>query len=300
MDKIKLSVIIVNYRSEKYLDECLSSIEKSDFPNDILETIVVSNSPLNKELKIIENRYPQVIYIHNHENAGFSVANNSGIRKSSGQYILILNPDTIIHKSTLSYMVDYLEHHYDIGIATCLVKLSDGAIDDACHRGFPTPWNAFCYFSGMAGIFPTSSFFNGYHLGYKNLDKVHEIDSCAGAFLMIKRTAGEKVKWFDEDYFWYGEDIDLCFRVKEAGFKVLFIPQVAIMHHKGVTSGIKKHSKNISSSTKDVRKKATVARFDVMSLFYRKHYLQKYPKLITQIVLCGINIKKFITLQSLK
>ncbi len=300
MVNIKLSVIIVNYRSEKYLDECLSSIEKSDIQGNLLEIIVVSNSPLNKELKIVEDKHSQVIYIHNHENAGFSRANNIGIRKSSGQYILILNPDTIIDRSTLSYMVDYMENHHDSGIATCLVKLSSGAIDDACHRGFPTPWNAFCYFSGLAGIFPASSFFNGYHLGYKNLDQTHEIDSCAGAFLMIRRTIGEKVKWFDEDYFWYGEDLDLCFRVKEIGFKIVFIPQVSIMHHKGVTSGIKQHSKNISSATLEVRKKATNARYDVMGLFYRKHYLSKYSRLITEIVLTGINIKKFITLTFLK
>ncbi len=300
MAKIKLSVIIVNYRSEKYLDACLSSMEKSDFLKNNLEIIVVSNSPFNKELKFVEDKYPQTIYIHNHENAGFSRANNIGIRRSSGQYILILNPDTIIPRSTLTYMVDYMENHPETGIATCLVKLSGGAIDDACHRGFPTPWNAFCYFSGLAGIFPGSRFFNGYHLGYKNLEQTHEIDSCAGAFLMIRRSVGEKVKWFDEDYFWYGEDLDLCFRVKEIGFKIVFIPQVTIMHHKGVTSGIKSHSKDISSATLEVRKKATLARYDVMGLFYRKHYLYKYPRLVTEIVLSGIKVKKFITLLFLK
>ena len=116
MGKIKLSVIIVNYSCEKYLDECLSSIEKSDFPIENLEIIVVSNSPLNKELKNFENKYPQTINIHNPENCGFSKANNIGIRKSSGQYILILNPDTIIHRSTLSCVVNYLENHHEAGI----------------------------------------------------------------------------------------------------------------------------------------------------------------------------------------
>lgn len=300
MGKIKLSVIIVNYSCEKYLYECLSSIEKSDFPKENLEIIVVSNSPLNKELINFENKYPQTINIHNPENFGFSKANNIGIRESSGQYILILNPDTIIHRSTLSCVVNYLENNPEAGIATCLVKLSDGLIDDACHRGFPTPWNAFCHFSGLADLFPSSGFFNGYHLGYQNLDKIHEIDSCAGAFLMIRRSVGEKLKWFDEDYFWYGEDIDLCFRLKKLGFKVIFIPQAAIVHYKGVTSGIIKQTKNISPATFEVKRKATMARFEVMSLFYRKHYLQKYPRLITAIILSGINIKKFITLLFLK
>ena len=300
MGKIKLSVVIINYSSEKYLDECLSSIKKSNFPVKNLEIIVVSNSSLNKELKIVEEKYPQVIYIHNHENVGFSKANNIGIRRSSGQYILILNPETIIHKTTLFHIVDYMESHEEIGIATCLVLLSNGVIDDACHRGFPTPWNAFCHFSGLAVLFPKSIYFNGYHLGYKNLDQIHEIDSCAGAFLMIKRTIGEKINWFDEEYFWYGEDLDLCFRVKEIGLKVVFIPQVSIMHHKGVTSGIKAHSKDISSATFEVKKRATIARYDVMSLFYRKHYLNKYPKLITGIVLFGISIKKYLTLLFLK
>ena len=185
-----------------------------------------------------------------------------------------------------------MDKNKDVAVATPRIDLSDGTLDDACHRGFPTPINALFYFSGIANIFPHNLFFNGYHLGFQNMNKVHEIDSCVGAFMMIRRSVGDKIGWLDQDYFWYGEDIDFCYRVKENGYKVVYLPSTKITHFKGISSGIKNHSKELSTASSETKKLATKARFDVMRLFYKKHYLNKYSKLITDLVFLGINLKE--------
>ncbi|MBI4137007.1 glycosyltransferase family 2 protein, partial [Candidatus Roizmanbacteria bacterium] len=225
-------------------------------------------------------------------NEGFAKANNIGIKKSSGEYILLLNPDTIVSPETISHVMNYLDEHTDVAVATCRVELPSGKLDDASHRGFPTPWNAFCHFSGLGTVFPQSVLFNGYHLGYHHMDQIHEIDACAGAFMMIRREAGEQVGWLDEDYFWYGEDVDFCYRIKQSGYKIMYIPVVSIVHYKGVASGIKKHSQTISTADSETTKRAQQARFDVMNIFYEKHYKNKYPQFITFLVTTGISLLK--------
>ena len=185
-----------------------------------------------------------------------------------------------------------MDQNADIGVLVPYIKLQDGTIDDACHRGFPTPWNAFGHFSGLAKIFPNSMFFNGYHLGYHNLDSIHEIDAGAGAAMLVRRKVGEEIGWWDEDYFWYGEDLDFCYRVKQKKDKIIFYPDVVILHHKGVSGGIKKHSKQISSAGNKTRRVAQSARFDAMLIFYHKHYKKKYPKLVTFIITSFIRIIK--------
>ncbi|MDD5600060.1 MAG: glycosyltransferase, partial [Victivallaceae bacterium] len=177
----------------------------------------------------------------------------------------------------------------------CRVTLPSGEIDDASHRGFPTPWNALCYFSGLSALFPLSDFFNGYHLGYRDMNTVHEIDACTGAFMMIRSFVGEKLGWLDEDYFWYGEDLDFCYRVKQAGYPAYYVPDVSITHFKGIASGIKKHSQSQSTADTKTKKRAQEARFAVMRLFYEKHYKEKYPLIIGLLVNWGISLKKAIT-----
>lgn len=292
--KIKLSIIIVNFNTYTFLNDCIQSIKKSGYENTSLEIIVIDNNSSDKSVHLIQKNHPNIHLISNDRNLGFAAANNIGIQKSHGEYILLLNPDTILSSNTLSIMTTYLDNHQDTGVATCRVELPDGRIDDGCHRGFPTPWNAFCHFIGLGKLFPSSQLFNGYHLGYKKIDKVHEIDSCVGAFMMIRKVAGKDIGWFDEDYFWYGEDIDFCFRVKKSGWKVMFVPNTKISHHKGVSSGIKKHSRHVSTASKKTKIQAMKARFDVMRIFYKKHYQSIYPKWLTYLVLWGIRMLKAI------
>lgn len=298
---IELSIIIVSFNSGRFLPEALNSIFQGSLFSKLFEVIIVDNCSEDNSVKqisdfILSHPKNNILFFKKNTNEGFAKANNFGIKKSQGKYILLLNPDTKLNNDTLETMLNFMKDNPLSGIATCKVILSDGKIDDACHRGFPTAWNAFCQFSGLANFFPNSDFFNGYHLGYKNLDEVHEIDSATGAFMLVRKEVGNEVNWFDEDYFWYGEDIDFCYRVKQKGWKIMFVPTVKISHLKGASSGIKDHSQKISTASKETKVKATEARFEVMKIFYKKHYRDKYPKWLTDFIMMVIDIKKNINL----
>lgn len=294
-EKIDLSIIIVNFNTHKFLIEAIKSIFSGYFPLTRLEIIIIDNNSSMLSVDAIRKfigtlKFTNIKLIRNSVNLGFAKANNQGIKVTSGKYILFLNPDTIVSKNSLVRIVNFMGKNEKVGISTCRVLLPNGILDDSCHRGFPTPWNAFCHFSNLATLFPSSLFFNGYHLGYRNLDKIHEIDSCAGSFMLVKKEAGQDIDWFDEDYFWYGEDLDFCYRMKKKAWKVMFIPDESIIHMKGVASGIKTHSRQISTATIDTKISASRARFSVMRIFYQKYYQSIYPSWLTRLVLTGIKL----------
>lgn len=290
MDKqIVLSILIVNYNTSELLHKCLLSIQRSRIGHFHYEIIIVDNASIDNSVEMIRKNFPEVNLVTSSKNLGFAAGNNLGVKKAKGEYVLLLNPDTEVKENTQRIMLEYLENNPRVGVATCKVELKNGKIDDASHRGFPTPWNALCHFSGIGKLFPKSVILNGYHLGYQNLDKIHEIDSCAGAFLMVRKEIGDSLNWLDEDYFWYGEDLDFCYRIKQQGWKVMYIPLTKILHWKGVSSGIRQESKKISSASLETRKRAVMASTQAMRLFYQKHYLKKYPSLVTGLVLFGIN-----------
>lgn len=283
------------------MQKCLKSLFSAlDEIEDKTEVIVVDNGSTDDSIKYVQTfkrSNVQTFLIENKKNLGFARANNQGIRQASGDYILLLNPDTVVFKNTLKTVLDFMDKNINVGAVTCRVELPDGSLDDACHRGFPTPWNAFCYFFGLAKIFPKSQFLNGYHLGYRDIDKIHEIDSGVGAFMMIRKRAGDEVSWLNEEFFWYGEDLDFCYRLKNnKGWKIFFIPSVKIIHYKGISSGIKKHSYRIARADKKTKISTTLARFEAMKIFYRRHYFKKYPRFLTGLVFLAIEIKKRINL----
>jgi hypothetical protein len=300
---VDLSIIIVSYNTREFLRNCLKSILSSINGKLGYEVIVVDNASTDGTIQEIKNflrsrislRETNLKFVQNKKNIGFSKANNIGINSAKGRHILFLNPDTIVYPNTLETMVDFMDKHKDVGCATCLVKLPNGKIDDASHRGFPTPWNAFCYFSGLSTLFPKSKWFSGYGLTFMDLSTIHEIDAACGAFMLVRRIAGEKVGWWDEDYFFYGEDIDFCYELKQKKWKVYYVPTVSILHYKGVSGGIKKVSKDITTADIKTKILATRARFEAMKIFYKKHYLKKYPLIITLLARLGINIKLWFT-----
>lgn len=298
---MKVSIVIVSYNTKDFLKKCLGSIVESDFKD--YEVIVVDNQSQDGTFEEFKNYklkgLNRFVFIKNSKNFGFSKANNIGVKESKGEYILFLNPDTEISSNTLSTVINFMDKHRDVGASTCKLVLPNKKLDDACHRGFPTPWNALCFFSGLEKLFPKSRLFSGYHVGWKDYSKPHEIDAGAGAFLIVRREAGEKISWWDEDFFFYGEDLDLCMRLKKNGWKVFYIPQTSVIHYKGISSGIKSHSKHLSLADIETRRSATTARYDAMKMFYNKHYKRKYPGLITWIVFKAINMKLLVSLRRL-
>lgn len=298
MKNINLSIIIISFNTSDLTVACLQSI-KEHVKDISYEVIVVDNASRDDSVIQVQNlkRKDQnhslkLKIIVNKENSGFSKANNIGIKESSGRYVLFLNSDTVVPENTLETMVRFMDEHKDAGAATCFVRMPNGQLDDAAHRGFPTPWNALWHFSGVAKIFSHSTFFNGYHMGWKNLDKTHEIDTLAGAFMIVRREAGEQVKWWDEDYFFYGEDIDFCYLLKEHGWKIYFVPEVEILHYKGASGGIKKESEKVTTANLETKQWVTKQRFGAMRTFYKKHYMDKYPTIITWIIIKAIDMKK--------
>jgi len=288
---LDLSIIIVSYNTKDFLKGCLTSILSSIEGKLSYEIIVVDNASTDGSVESI--KYKNIKIIANKDNVGFSKANNQGIKISqSSKYILFLNPDTVMQDQTIEKMIKFMDANKDAGAATCKLVTLNGKIDDASHRGFPTPWNSFSHFSGLAKLFPKSKLFSGYNLGWMDLEKTHEIDALAGAFMLVRRKAGEEAKWWDEDYFFYGEDIDFCYELKQKGWKIYYVPTVFVTHYKGVSGGIKSVSKEITTASDATKKRAAKWRFAAMRIFYNKHYKQKYPWLVTKLVNVGISIKE--------
>lgn len=298
MKKIDLSIVIVSYNTFEFTSECIQSVV-DNVKNINYEIIVVDNDSKDSSPEKLKKLFPRIILVASPKNLGFSKANNLGVRRSKGGLVLFLNSDTVVYPGALEHMVKFMGETRDAGAATCFIKLTDGKLDDAAHRGFPTPWRALTHFSGLSKIFPKTMLFNGYHLGYCDLDKLHAIDALAGAFMIVKREAGEEVGWWDEDYFFYGEDIDFCYKLSLKGWKVYFDPSVSILHYKGVSGGIKKISKNLTTADMETKKKITIARFNAMKIFYKKHYHNKYSRLTYWAVMKGIDLKKSLSLRSL-
>ena len=229
---MKLSIVIVNYNVRYFLEQTILSVYKSSVNFDY-EIFVVDNNSSDDSLRMLEQKFPEVKVIANNENAGFSKANNQAIKLAKGEFVLLLNPDTIIQEDTLQKCIDKMEA--DAGIGGLGVKMVDGAGNflPESKRGFPSPMAAFAKMSGLSKIFPASRTFGQYHLSFLDKNKSHEIDVLSGAFMLLRKSVLDKVGLLDEDYFMYGEDIDLSYCIKKAGFKNYYFSDTSIIHFKG-------------------------------------------------------------------
>lgn len=284
----KLTISIVNYNAGDYLLTCLSSIQKVSKEADF-DVFVVDNASTDGSIEEAKEKFPEFNYITNNKNLGFGKAHNLALKNAKTPYLLTLNPDSELFEGTLSYLIDFMDKNLDVGVCSPRVEKADGTLDKASHRGFPTPLASFLYY-----FLKNDSL---YHLTNKDMSKTHEVDSVVGAFMLMRRTVVEKVGYFDEDFFLYGEDIDLCFRIKQAGFKVMYVPEVSVKHIKGVSSGIKKHSQNRSNAHESTRNLALNSFYSTMKLFYKKHYSKKYPLFLNWLVYLGIDAKKWFAIR---
>lgn len=298
MKRIDVSIIIVSFNTRELTSECIRSIV-DNLKQLNYEIIVVDNASSDDSVGYLKKAFPQVIMISSPENLGFSKANNLGVKIAKGRFLLFLNSDTVVYPGAIEHMVKLMDEKQDAGAATCFLKLPNGKLDDAAHRGFPTPWRAVTHFSGLSGILPGSMFLNGYHLGFCDLKTLHQIEALAGAFMIVRRQAGDEVGWWDEDYFFYGEDLDFCYSLAQKGWKIYFDPRVTVLHYKGASGGIKKISKEITTATRETRRKVTIARFNAMKIFYKKHYRKKYNPFVYWLVMQGVDLKKSLALRSI-
>ncbi len=255
---MKLSIVIVNYNVEFFLEQCLNSVLVA-IKGIEAEVFVVDNSSVDGSVELVRNRFPWVKLIANTDNVGFSKANNQAILESTGEYVLLLNPDTLVQEDTFKKVCDFMDLHPDAGGLG--VKMIDGKGNflPESKRGLPTPAVAFYKIFGFSKFFPRSKRFGKYHLGFLDKEKNHEIDVLSGAFMMLRKSVLDKIGLLDEAFFMYGEDIDLSYRITLAGYKNYYFADTEIIHYKG-------------ESTKKGSLNYVYVFYNAMVIFARKHF----------------------------
>ncbi len=281
---ITLSVVIVNYNVRHFLEQALQSVRRAS-EGMAVEVFVVDNNSVDDSVAMVRDRFPEVRLIANADNPGFAVANNQAIRQARGRYVLLLNPDTVVEESTFRRCADFMDAHPEAGGLG--VRMIDGAgtFLPESKRGFPSPWVAFCKTVGLSRLFPRSRWFNEYHLGYLPEDEIHEVDVLAGAFMWLRKSALDEVGLLDEAFFMYGEDIDLSYRLVQAGYKNVYFPRTTILHYKGEST--KKGSLNYVRTF-----------YQAMIIFARKHFQGSRARLFVAMLQGGIYLRALLTLIS--
>ncbi len=286
-----LTVIIVSFNTQRLLDDCLASLQQAEPPPGGLEVIVVDNASSDGSVQMIQYKYADVRVIANTDNRGFAAANNQGAAVGNGRYFLFLNSDTRVSRHALAGPVVYLQQNPHVGALTVHLNYPNGQRDPDNHRGFPTPWNALCHFSGLSRLFPRTPLFNGYFQSYADFSQTHPVDVIAGSFMMMPADLFHRIGGWDETYFFYGEDIDLCYRIHLRGAPIIYYPHVEVLHYKGASSGLRKESADIARPPRETRIRVAKESVRAMKVFYRKFYRQKYPTWLTGLILAAIQVR---------
>lgn len=253
-----LSVIIVNYNVRQFLENALTSIYRA-LEGIEGEVFVVDNASGDGSVDMVKSKFPRVMLIETGENAGFARANNIALKKARGEFLLLINPDTVVQEDTFRVMLQFFRDVPDAGIAGCKMLNPDGSLQLPCRRSFPTPWVAFTKIFGLSALFPRSRIFGRYNLTYLDEDETYRVDAIGGAFMMLRRKAYEAVGGLDESFFMYGEDLDWCYRIAQAGFGVYYVHSTKIIHFKGESTR--------RSDIDEIR-----LFYQAMQLFVRKHF----------------------------
>lgn len=283
-NQLVLSVIIVNYNVKYFLEQCLCSVQKAITSIDA-EIIVIDNHSSDGSLEYLPPLFPSVIFLVNNKNIGFSKANNIALRHAKGDFILFLNPDTIVNENCFTHCISFLNTAANKGAAGIRMIDGSGKFLPESKRSFPSPISSFYKLIGLASIFPGSKYFNHYALGNLDNNKTHEIDVLAGAFMIIKKEVMGKINGFDENFFMYGEDIDLSYRIKHAGYKIFYLGETTIIHFKGESA--KKQNINYVRMF-----------YTAMNIFVSKHYSRVTSFFFSLFIWLAIAIRTFTTLFS--
>ena len=275
---MKLSVVIVNYNVKYYLEQCLLSVERA-LVGIQGEVFVVDNASTDNSIEYLRTKFPWVYYIESQKNNGFSVANNMAIRQARGEYVMLLNPDTILSEHTLHDCIEFMDTHPDAGGVGVKMLKEDGSFALESRRGVPTPWTSFCKMIGLGKLYPKSTLFGRYYMQYLPLDQPVEIDIMSGACMTMRRAALDKCGLLDEDFFMYGEDIDMSYRILNAGYKNYYLP-TTILHYKG-------------ESTQKSSYKYAIVFHRAMLIFFKKHF--RYNFILLAVVSVLIYFKALLT-----
>lgn len=254
----RLTIVIVSYNVRKFLEQTLRSVHKAT-EEVAAETIVVDNASVDGTVEMVVEKFPEVQMIANKENLGFSKANNQAIRLSSSEYVLLLNPDTILQEDTLRVCMDFMDEHQDAGAAGVRMLDGRGHFLPESKRGLPTPETAFYKLAGLSKLFPSSPRFCKYHMGHLDEFENHKVEVLSGAFMFMRRSALEQSGLLDETFFMYGEDIDLSYRITQEGYANYYLADTSIIHYKG-------------ESTKKGSLNYVFHFYNAMAIFAKKHY----------------------------
>jgi len=279
---VKLSVIIVNYNVKHFLEQCLISVYKAldTIPSEVF---VVDNNSVDGSSALVKERFPKVKRIENKKNYGFSYANNQAIKKASGEYILLLNPDTVVEEDTFHQCIHFMHSHPDAGGLSVKMIDGKGRFLPESKRALPTPAVAFYKIFGLSKLFPRSKNFGRYHLGHLRNNEINEIEILPGAFMFLRKEALEKAGLLDETFFMYGEDIDLSYRIIKSGYKNYYFPKTTIIHYKG-------------ESTKKGSLNYVFVFYQAMIIFANKHFTKKNARLFSTLIHAAIYFRAFLSI----
>ena len=281
---MKLSVVIVNYNVEHFLEQCLYSVRRA-MQGIEGEVFVVDNNSVDGSLRMLAAKFPEVTVIANKDNVGFAKANNQAIRISKGEYVLLLNPDTVVEDDTFCKCIAFMDSHPDAGGLGVKMVDGKGQFLPESKRGLPTPMTAFYKIFGLSKLFPHSKRFSKYHLGYLPENEVNRVDILAGAYMLMRRATLDKCGLLDETFFMYGEDIDLSYRITLAGYKNYYFPETRIIHYKG-------------ESTKKTSVNYVLVFYKAMEIFAKKHFAKKRARLFSFFINFAIYFRAFLALMS--
>jgi GT2 family glycosyltransferase len=274
---MQLSVVIVNWKARECLPACIESL-KADLDGIEAEIVFVDNASGDGSPGWVRENHPEVIVIENQTNLGFSRANNLAIKGSRGDLVMLLNPDTVVKEGGVRSLISLLEKEPAAGIAGPRIEYPDGSIYPQCKRKIPTVGDAFYYLFGIERLRSLVSRRSGYTLDHLDPGDVHEVEAISGSCMMIRREALTDIGLLDEDFFLYGEDLDLCLRAGRSGWKILYCPKAIIVHHHG-------------QSSRQRRWSSTVEFYRAMRTFYRKHYGPLRHPFVNAMVEIGIHVK---------